>query len=131
MTRATRHQRELTRISTALAEIGFALPGSLVRRTTRCGKAGCRCQGDPPVPHGPYLIWTRAVHGKTFTRAINPDQEQRYREWFDNHRKLRQLLSELAVSYTHLRAHETGRNLVCRLLLEKKKHGQGGKRSEA
>src|SRR5665213_4253768 len=26
------------------------------------------------------------------------------------------------VSYTHLRAHETGRNLVCRLLLEKKKH---------
>ena len=25
-----------------------------------------------------------------------------------------------AVSYTHLRAHETGRNLVCRLLLEKK-----------
>src|SRR5665213_3872848 len=25
------------------------------------------------------------------------------------------------VSYTHLRAHETGRNLVCRLLLEQKK----------
>ena len=29
-----------------------------------------------------------------------------------------------AVSYTHLRAHETGRNLVCRLLLEKKKKQQ-------
>ena len=28
---------------------------------------------------------------------------------------------DVAVSYTHLRAHETGRNLVCRLLLEKKK----------
>ena len=28
----------------------------------------------------------------------------------------------VAVSYTHLRAHETGRNLVCRLLLEKKKN---------
>src|SRR5674476_311327 len=27
---------------------------------------------------------------------------------------------EMPVSYTHLRAHETGRNLVCRLLLEKK-----------
>src|SRR5665213_3823423 len=26
---------------------------------------------------------------------------------------------QMAVSYTHLRAHETGRNLVCRLLLEK------------
>ena len=30
-------------------------------------------------------------------------------------------LIKQAVSYTHLRAHETGRNLVCRLLLEKKK----------
>ena len=30
-------------------------------------------------------------------------------------------LSELAVSYTHLRAHETVLDLVCRLLLEKKK----------
>src|SRR5674476_739308 len=29
--------------------------------------------------------------------------------------------SPFPVSYTHLRAHETGRNLVCRLLLEKKK----------
>ena len=29
--------------------------------------------------------------------------------------------SVTTVSYTHLRAHETGRNLVCRLLLEKKK----------
>src|SRR5678809_1562812 len=28
----------------------------------------------------------------------------------------------MSVSYTHLRAHETGRNLVCRLLLEKKKN---------
>src|SRR5674476_321179 len=27
----------------------------------------------------------------------------------------------IAVSYRHIRAHETGRNLVCRLLLEKKK----------
>ena len=28
---------------------------------------------------------------------------------------------DIAVSYTHLRAHETLRYLVCRLLLEKKK----------
>ena len=32
--------------------------------------------------------------------------------------------SLIPVSYTHLRAHETGRNLVCRLLLEKKKRQQ-------
>ena len=33
-------------------------------------------------------------------------------------------LEIVTVSYTHLRAHETGRNLVCRLLLEKKKNEQ-------
>ena len=42
--------------------------------------------------------------------------------------RVRQLQSRLIdlkpVSYTHLRAHETGRNLVCRLLLEKKKKKQ-------
>ena len=35
-----------------------------------------------------------------------------------------------AVSYTHLRAHETGRNLVCRLLLEKKKTKQINKKKK-
>ena len=33
----------------------------------------------------------------------------------------REYARQVTVSYTHLRAHETGRNLVCRLLLEKKK----------
>ena len=31
------------------------------------------------------------------------------------------IMGHKAVSYTHIRAHETGRNVVCRLLLEKKK----------
>ena len=31
-------------------------------------------------------------------------------------------VDQTAVSYTHLRAHETVLDLVCRLLLEKKKH---------
>ena len=34
------------------------------------------------------------------------------------------------VSYTHLRAHETGRNLVCRLLLEKKKKEKKKKKNK-
>ena len=42
----------------------------------------------------------------------------------DNELGFMNLLDEKAVSYTHLRAHETGRNLVCRLLLEKKKKTQ-------
>src|SRR5678809_1695883 len=34
------------------------------------------------------------------------------------------------VSYTHLRAHETGRNLVCRLLLEKKKKSSDQRKTQ-
>ena len=40
-------------------------------------------------------------------------------------RSRKEPMSEInAVSYTHLRAHETRHDLVCRLLLEKKKQEQ-------
>ncbi|MGH8898534.1 MAG: DUF6788 family protein [Egibacteraceae bacterium] len=65
------------RIAEASAQIGFALPGSLVTRRTACGKAGCRCHADPPLLHGPYLSWTRTVAGKTVTRKLTPDQQRR------------------------------------------------------
>ena len=42
-------------------------------------------------------------------------------QWVDEQLQNEVESGQLAVSYTHLRAHETGRNLVCRLLLEKKK----------
>ena len=45
-----------------------------------------------------------------------PDMTCRARLALGNVRRLRE-----AVSYTHLRAHETVLDLVCRLLLEKKK----------
>lgn len=88
-------RRAQARIAAALGEVGFALPGSLVVRHTACGKRGCRCQADPPVLHGPYLTWTRAVNGKTVTRKIAPDQQARYQAWFDNARKLHQLVTDL------------------------------------
>ena len=45
------------------------------------------------------------------------------KEWENGHKIVSGIkTSSKAVSYTHLRAHETGRNLVCRLLLEKKKN---------
>jgi len=90
-----RQRRTQARLARELSEIGFALPGSLVWRSTACGKAGCRCQGDPPVLHGPYLTWTRAVAGKTVTRKITAEQQRRYQDWFDNARRLHQLVTEL------------------------------------
>ena len=79
----------------ALAAAGFALPGTLADRMTRCGYPGCRCHADPPQRHGPYHQWTRKKNGKTATRILSDEQLADYGPWFDNHRRLRELVTEL------------------------------------
>jgi len=91
----TPQQARAREILAELAAIGYALPGSIVQRTTRCGRPGCHCQADPPVLHGPYLSWIRKSDGKAITRKLTPEQEQRYRPWFDNSRRLHALITEL------------------------------------
>ena len=78
-----------------LTALDHALPGTLSRRYLRCGKANCRCKADPPTLHGPYLHWTRTVAGKTVTRTLTQGQASRYQPWFDNARRLRELITEL------------------------------------
>ena len=69
----------------ALAAAGFALPGTLADRMTRCGRPNCGCHADPPRLHGPYHQWTRKKDGKTATRILSDDQLADYQPWFDNH----------------------------------------------
>jgi hypothetical protein len=92
---ATEHQRRLQEIARELAAIGFCLPGSVAEREIRCPNPGCHCHADPPTLHGPYIAWTRKVNQKTTTRNLTPEQATRYRPWFENNRRLRQLSSEL------------------------------------
>src|ERR1700752_2566771 len=88
-------QAQARRIAAALAPLGFALPGPLADRMTRCGRPNCRCHADPPRLHGPYHQWTRKKNGKTATRILTDDQLADYQPWFDNHRRLRELIAEL------------------------------------
>ena len=88
-------QARAARIAAGLAAVGFALPGTLTERMTRCGHPGCRCHADPPQPHGPYHQWTRKINGKTVTRILTDDQLADYQPWFDNQRRLRALVTEL------------------------------------
>jgi hypothetical protein len=83
------------RIARELAALDFALPGTLADRMTRCGYANCRCHADPPRLHGPYHQWTRKKNGKTSTRILSDEQLADYQPWFDNHRRLRELIAEL------------------------------------
>ncbi len=96
-----------------LGRIDGVLPGSVVVRRMRCGKAGCACKADRPALHGPYIQWTRTVDGKTVTRFLNADQLARYQPWFDNARRLKDLVAKLeivsvqAIESEHRRARTT------------------------
>jgi hypothetical protein len=91
----TGQQARAERIAAELASLGLALPGTLIERQVRCGKPGCRCHAEPPVLHGPYWQWTRKIGGKTVTRLVPDEQLDDYRQWLDNHRRLRALVAEL------------------------------------
>jgi hypothetical protein len=88
-------QDRAARIAAELAGLGLALPGTLIQRHVRCGKPACRCHADPPALHGPYWQWTRKTNGKTITRLVPDGQLDDYRQWLDNHRRLRALITEL------------------------------------
>jgi len=83
------------RVVQAISELGFPLPGSVEVRRTRCGKANCRCKADSPQLHGPYIVWTRKVEGKTVTRVLTPEQLEDYRPLMDNAKRLRDLVTQL------------------------------------
>ena len=88
-------ERRRAKITAEIAALGLPLPGSLVERLTRCGNTGCRCHGDPPQLHGPYLTWTRKVDNKTVTRTLDTAQADALRPLLDNSRRLRELTTEL------------------------------------
>jgi hypothetical protein len=94
-TRLESYEAELRRLGAQLADIGFVSPGSLLQRYTSCGKAGCRCQDDPPQLHGPYWQWTRAVAGKTITRRVSDEQVPLYQSWIENRRRLRKIIADI------------------------------------
>jgi hypothetical protein len=84
-----------------LASIDGVLPGSVVVRHMRCGKPGCACKNDTPVLHGPYIQWTRTLNGKTVTRYLSQDQLARYQAWFDNARRLKEIVAKLEIASLH------------------------------
>jgi len=88
-------------LAAELSHIDGVLPGSIVVRHMRCGKPVCACKADPPALHGPYIQWTRTVDGKTVTRFLSGAQLTRYQSWFDNARRLKELVAKLEIASVH------------------------------
>lgn len=94
-TRLENYERRYRALAAELANVGFISPGSVAVRETSCGKAGCRCQGDPPQRHGPYYQWSRATAGKTVSRRLSEPQADLYRQWITNRRRLERIVNEM------------------------------------
>ncbi|MDA8183009.1 MAG: hypothetical protein M0035_01035 [Actinomycetota bacterium] len=90
-----RHEDRYRSLKAELDNLGFISPGSLVVRETSCGKAGCRCQADPPQRHGPYFQWSRTRDGKTEGRRLDDREAALYREWIDNRRRLDRIIARM------------------------------------
>lgn len=82
-------------LAAALAEVGFISRGSVVASYTTCGKAGCRCAGDPDARHGPYWQWTCAVRGRTVGKRLTASEAALYRQWIANQRALDHIVSRM------------------------------------
>ncbi len=82
-------------LAAQIAQIGIIAAGSVTRRFTRCTSVGCRCNADPPTPHGPYWQWTAKVNGKTVTKRLAAQEAALYREWIGNDRRIRALLDQI------------------------------------
>ena len=101
-------QAALDRIAAGIAAAaGPALPGTLTVRAYACGKPNCRCHADPPRLHGPYPTWTRKIGNRTITKTLTPEDAERLRPYFDAHRRLRQLITELEAVSIELASHNT------------------------
>ena len=91
----SRDELRYEELKQAIVAVGLIRRGSVVKRFMACGKAGCRCQADPPELHGPYYQWTRKAQGKTVTVRITRDEAAIVKTWITNGRKLTQLVRQM------------------------------------
>ena len=93
--RLTEYEKRYGELAAELAAIGLIHSGSITRRYTTCGSAGCKCHAEPPQPHGPYYQWSAKVNNKTVTRRLSQGEAELYQEWIDNDRRMRRLIAQM------------------------------------
>jgi hypothetical protein len=87
-------REDCQKLKQEIGELGHVVPGTVQKRTYRCGKPSCRCAREG-ILHGPYYHWTRKVRGKTVNINLDREAAKLVREWIQNNRKLRRLCRQL------------------------------------
>jgi hypothetical protein len=87
--------KEFTDLKRRLSKIGYICTGTLMSLSSRCGKPSCACHRNQKALHGPYLVWTRTVQGKTVTRSLSARQAERWKECIKNMRETERIIEQL------------------------------------
>lgn len=88
-------EEEYRELKRRILALGWARPGSLIRRYMPCGNPACRCMAKPPELHGPYTQWSHKIGGKTRSLRLSVDQARLAKEWAENYKKLKRLLRRM------------------------------------
>lgn len=90
-----------------LGDVEAVLRGSLIERSKRCGKAGCRCAEG--ALHGPY--WYLSTRGEEGTQLeyVPRDWVAWVRDRVENHRHTQAVLGEVAEINRELLRRRAGR----------------------
>lgn len=83
----------IMRVKSRIDSKEYLLNGSLCKQFKQCGKQNCRCNSkDQSDWHGPYLIWTRKVNGKTVTKTLNKNQAAAVKKAIREMKEINQLI---------------------------------------
>ncbi len=82
----------ILRLKSKIESKEFILNGSLATQYKQCGKLNCRCHGAKELWHGPYLIWTRKVNGKTVTKTLSEQQAAAVKRAIQEMKELNQII---------------------------------------
>jgi hypothetical protein len=84
-----------SRLHLEIANLGDLRRGSVHVVYRKCGNPGCHCAQPGEQGHGPQLLWTRSLHGRTKTSVLDPGRLEQLQEECANYRHLRGLVHEL------------------------------------
>lgn len=73
------HQRAI--LYEKLKSLGDFRRGSISLNYRKCGKPNCACAQEGHPGHGPQLLWSTTIKGKSYAKSIKPGPEmQKYEE---------------------------------------------------
>ena len=102
--RLAKHAQRFQELKRGLDQLEYFCKGTVLKRTTKCGKAYCACASDPTKRHGPYFELTYKVDAKTVNVRLAPEAAPLYQAASLQFRKLKVLLVRLEkLSQTILR----------------------------